>query len=233
MGGILRRITLILSAALLVLSSVGGAAAPAAEASAREIVADEARRLGIDPEEVFAHPITLDFVLPDGGAASMTLPFGEVLDRALGSAPMAGVAGTPELSAGDFVHIYINIAAGDALAYDVSASSVPATPAFSDPQRLFIEYGGPTYNVKARDYSIGFHTAGTVLGSSVDTHESGPFVPVAHSASIVDTSLDFVGHGLIGQGQFCIFGICFATGVMQADGVTKWSDATADLPRLP
>jgi hypothetical protein len=200
----------------------------------RGLVEDAARQHGVDPARLFAAPMAWE-----GDLQGLPRTLGEALDAfgALPSpAPRApGVAGTPELMVGNTVHLYTNVALGNALGYQVRNSAlVPATPPVVLPPPatpLFFEAGGPLRSIKG-SYAAGLHTAGTVAGSSVDTAASGPFVPVLTSGLLADNRIDFLGHATYAQGQAC-FIICVAAGGMAADGVALWDAAGYSLPAPP
>lgn len=190
---------------------------------------------GLDPAVFFAAPIEMETFGADGTVDTYTITYGELLDRLAPGPQRGGPAGTPHLTAGDIVHFYVNIAVGNALGYKVTQSALaPATPPVVLPPPgtgLAYSVGGPMKNVRGA-YLVGYHTAGTVLGSNVDTDANGPYLPVVDGTMVPDTRIDFVGHAVVSQTQVCFFGLCIAVGMMIADGVASWDDQVA-FPAVP
>lgn len=235
-----RRPTPTIVPVLILLTAPAFAAPTIASASEAPTLADDIRALveaeataaGVPAAAVYAEPIELTTYHSDGSTSVETMRFDEAIEWLVGEAPAAsGVGGTNELTVGDFMHFYANVAIGDARGYHITRSSLPDTPpVVLPPPATTVAYviGGPTYNVKG-SYLLGAHTVGSTIGSNVDTADDGPWIPVATSGAVFDNSIDFIGHAAIAQGQACIFGICFAIGVMMADGAAQW-DPTLDTP---
>ncbi|MBI4730202.1 MAG: hypothetical protein HY775_12020 [Acidobacteria bacterium] len=240
---LVRRVAVALCAALELGPAAGAAHGDqSAAARLRAVVEREAAARGLDGAVVLAAPLTLDVLLPDGTSRTETRSIGELIDRfAQGTIAGSGPAGTPEINVGDVVHGYINIAWGSALAYSVHDSAVvPATPpVFLPPPATGYLYdaGGPVRNVKG-SYLIGLHTAGTVFGSNVDT-AAGPapypvWLPVVTGGLVLDGKIDFAGHGVVAQGQFCFLGLCVAAGFIVGDGATLFDNSSpVSLPTVP
>lgn len=234
MGTTVRFSVLVLAVMLFVPLHAAGAPSSAESASMRALVAERIAQEGLDPEMFFAAPLEMEVIAADGTASTVTAPLGELLDRF--DAPMrGGFAGGPHVTAGDMLHAYVNIRAGNALGYQVTQSALaPATPAVVLPPPatvLLFEAGGPVKNVRG-SYLIGFHSVGTAIGSNVDTDASGPYLPVVSGGFVLDTRIDFVGHAAVAQGQVCFFGLCIATGGLLGDGVSDWS-GQVPVPTVP
>lgn len=200
---------------------------------ARALLMAEVQAYGLDPQVFLDAPLEFEVPQADGSTRTFTITVADALARFDGPVVDAGgVAGTPELTVGDVVHLYLNIRFGNARAYQVSQSAlVPSTPFVPVPP-VFIEYGGPVKNVKG-SYLIGVHTVGTVVGSNVDTAASGPYLPLVHAGLVADRKIDFVGHGIPREAQFCFFGLCVAIGLLLGDGVIAWDTNAVDFPRVP
>lgn len=208
----------------------------------RARLVEEVVAYGLDPEVVLNTPATFEMPDGDGTTRMVTVTPNELIDMLTRGATVDGTgpAGTPETTAGDLVHTYVNVNYGSsARAYQVSTSSVPATPAVYPPSPasgLVFDVGGPTYNVKG-SYLIGAHTAGTYLGSNVDTADpAGPlpvYVPVVTGGAVFDTQIDFAGHAQVFEYESCFWGTCIAFGFMIATGVAVWDTTTVALPIIP
>jgi hypothetical protein len=220
------------TAAPLAVPVAGAEGAPTVGEQARAAIRAWASEHGADADLLLAQTITLAMPGADG---EVELTIDQFLDRLDGAAVQGGgAAGLPLVTAGDILHVYVNLRFfGSALAYDVHTSrTIPSTPPVVLPPPatpLFFDVGGPARNVEG-SYLFGAHTAGTLVGSNADTSGN---LPLLSSALVTDRAISFGGHALVAQGEACIFGIiCIAAGLMLATGVAGW-DGGFDVPRLP
>ena len=231
---------------MLGLPAAGGATSSSAEAAGATI-ADAARRAGIDVSQLMTEQVTITTSYPDGRTAQTKASLAHAIDavaRAQASA-VPPVAGPAELNAGDLLHVYAKYCfpCASALGYAVSTSAVvPATPPVLLPApatALFFDVGGPLTQVQGGGWLIGIHTVGTVLGSNVDTGSGAPapfpvWLPVVTAGLVTDTSIDFIGHAIVAQGEACLLTFCIAVGTMVGDGLTLFDNtAPVSLPVLP
>lgn len=244
-----------IAALIFAASAIPASAAP--EARLSDLVIDsiraQAQAEGIDADAILAGMAEVMIHHPDGTVEMRSMPFGESIMHIAGDTlvqPAAkGPAGTPEIVAGDFIHIAYTVSSGASWVYDVQASeTVPSTepvtlPEVALPEPLMpmsaYDVGGPMYNVKG-SYQTGMHTAGSTY-PAVSTSEDGPFLPQKDGFVVIpDNSIDFVGHASIQQARFCFWGLCVSYGVMVAGaGVAQFDETPTEpvpstaFPRLP
>lgn len=232
MGGSFQLIAIVTLALLLPTVPAAPAEGAALDATLREQVREIALAHGIAPDDLLAAAIVIETVGIDGTVTSESTTIEEWI-RSLPQATIGnGVGGSPHMTAGDFLHLYINVASGNALGYHVQDSFlVPHTPAVVAPGIPLYHVGGPLRHVSGT-FALGLHTVGTVIGSNVDTHGSGPYLPVVDGDLVADSSIDFLGAAEMSQGQTCFFGLCIAVGTMIADGVANW-DGEVPLVSVP
>jgi hypothetical protein len=240
------RLTALTALAALVAMAVApgaGATATTQPSDLRIAIAAKARAAGIDPVQLFAGTVTVPRPQADHTFKLVETTVGQALDElsALGgsSSRDAGPAGTPEVAAGDTAHFWSAAGSGSQLLAITQSAVVPATPSVVLPPPatiLAIEYGGPLTHIVG-DYDFGLHTAGTLAGSSVDTGPGAPtpvWLPVVSAGAVSDTAIDFLGHALFFQDEFCIFGYCVAFGGMVADGLMIFDNTLPlGLPSIP
>lgn len=190
------------------------------------------RNEGVDPAPFLAAQVQLDLL----GVEPM--PLGDALDRLERLVPVAhagGPAGTPAVTAGDFIHVMMQIGS-DPQGYHVSASQVvPSTPPLFTTEDDFFDVGGPLLTIQG-DWSSnggGWHTVGSMIGSNVDTSEEGPFVPVLTTGQVHDDGIDFRGHALVYEDRVCMFGFCILVGSLIATGVAVWDATPVETPVVP
>jgi hypothetical protein len=241
----MRRAAAILAMALVLPAAAGAQGSHTAE-RLRARIAREARAAGLDPSWVMSHPLTLRVLHADGRESRTTVTVEQVIERiALRATLAAPVAGPAEVTAGDLIHLYANACfpCASAELYTITTSAVvPATPPVLLPPPatpLFFDAGGPLTQVKGGGWIIGTHTAGTVVGSNVDTGTGAPapwpvWLPVVTTGVLADTSIDFIGHAAVAQGEFCAFSFCLAAGALVGDGLALFDDTSgASIPTIP
>ena len=233
--------------ALITMAVAPGAdATPATETSGlRLLVAAEARAAGVDPNRLFAGTITVGRPTAKGTLEPVALTVGEALDQLSAFAGAgtreSGPAGTPEVVVGDTLHAWASAGSGSQLLTVTESALVPATPPVLLPPPatvLAFDVGGTLKHIVG-DYEFGAHTAGTLAGSNVDTAPGASngapvWLPVVSSGLVTDTSIDFLGHAILVQGEFCIFGYCVAVGGLLGDGVMLFDNTLPlGLPSIP
>lgn len=230
------RLTIVLVAAALIVPTLALAEAPlTAEDQLRAAARDAIIAHGGDPALFFAAPVELVTLGADGVETRETMTFDALLSKIASGLPAPTVVpGGPRVTAGDFLHIYLNVRVGNALGYAVRQSAVvPATPpVVLPPPATILAYdaGGPLRQVTG-SYLVGLHSVGTLVGSNADTQGN---LPVVNAGLVSDGAIDFTGHAQVAQGQACIFGLCIASGTMLATGVSAWDrSAPAPTPAVP
>lgn len=186
----------LLSALLFVLPLHAAADEPGDALSRVEAIASDA---GVEVADL----LSIELPLRDGGGRAVPMTVEElvaVLDgRELVDPSYSGIAGTPEIAAGNLVHAFValkiyraprsHVPDLDDYRYSVrEASASPDTPFVPVvnpllaagnpgglPPVLGFHAGGRLKSVQASGYATGFHSAGTTpVGSSVDTAPREP-----------------------------------------------------------
>lgn len=237
-----RSIGLILAATCM-LSLSGARAAQSSQTMAdvwRTAMIEAAEREGLDPQTLLDAETDVTTSHRDGRVTVTRMTIGEAIQRIGEVLPALrftepGLGGGPEITVGDVAHAYLNTGILIDPSYAVATSTVvPATPPIYDAMPTFYESGGPLRQVKGKDWDFGAHGVGTTIGSNVDTGQGGPYLPVASSGIVTDSSIDFIGHADVTQFGECFFVFCFWFGFMTGSGVALFdNESGVDIPLVP
>lgn len=160
-----------------------------------------AEETGVPVEDILGQEIPLEGDVPDGSTTTLQELLAQLGDSPAGDPSYTGVAGTPQLAAGNVLHAYAEARAflaprdfvpdtSDYRKYDVAESAyspdTPAAPVINPlvaagdpgdlPPLLAVHYGGRLKSVQfAGANLLSVHSAGTTpAGSNVDTAPREP-----------------------------------------------------------